>query len=154
MQRSFTWKKGSERIVRTFSRRVTPAGYLSRVSLHSTFTDTMSLRSLLRRPTPFSASSRAIWGTSSKILVMGFHSGDCGCSTSSFASLAIDLSSCWTVRSQSEQYPGIHYRRCVDTTEINEISRGPHDTTSRLTIFAAPKSVMILSESQCPFRAS
>lgn len=61
------------------SRCVTPAGHLSRVSLHPTFTDTMSLRSLVRclfQPPSFSTRSFAIEGLSWKILVMGFHSGD------------------------------------------------------------------------------
>lgn len=63
------------------SRCVTPAGHLSRVSLHPTFTDTMSLRSFVRRlfqPPSFSIRSFAIEGLSWKILVMGFHSADTG----------------------------------------------------------------------------
>lgn len=63
-------------------RCVTPAGHLSRVSLHPTFTGTMSLRSLVRRlfqPPSFSTCSLAIEGLSWKILlVMGFYSGDTG----------------------------------------------------------------------------
>lgn len=46
-------------LVRRSSRRVTPAGYLSGVSLHPTFTDTMLLRSPLRHPLSSSVSSRA-----------------------------------------------------------------------------------------------
>lgn len=42
-------------------------------------------------------------------------------STSSFASLTINLPTGPFIRSPRERwYPGIHYRRCVDITKINE----------------------------------
>lgn len=97
-------RKNRSPLVRRSSRRVTPAGYLSGVSLHPTFTDTMLLRSPLRHPLSSSASSRAchqedvLEDPRNRLSFV-----DRGCSISSFALLAIDLS-CWqTIRLQSER---------------------------------------------------
>lgn len=74
--RTAQWRvaRGETRVdeSRRFSWCVTPGGHLSRVSLHPTFTDTMSLRSILQ---PSSATFHSLPSRNREgFLVMGFHS--------------------------------------------------------------------------------